>query len=114
MSTTVQESWKKENNKYQCPTCLKEFTKMGIMTHVWRVHGEGISHKPITVAIQKGTFVSPWNLGKTAETDPRVKSQSEKMKQKIKNGSYKIWDTGKHLSETHRKNISDGMRRKQE
>jgi len=34
----VNEKWKQNNGKYQCPICKKEYTKKGIITHIYRSH----------------------------------------------------------------------------
>ena len=34
------------NGLYKCPYCKKEYSKLGIGTHIWASHGEGINHKP--------------------------------------------------------------------
>lgn len=52
-----------------CNLCQKEFSKFGIKGHIWRVHGEGILHKPRIGA-------KAWNHGLSKETDERVKKYS--------------------------------------
>lgn len=32
--------------KTKCPSCEREFSKMGIKSHIWRVHGEGVTFIP--------------------------------------------------------------------
>jgi hypothetical protein len=53
----------------KCEICEREFTKFGIKGHVWRSHGEGISHKPRLGG-------EAWNKGLSKESDERVMSYS--------------------------------------
>lgn len=65
-----------KDDKYICPVCNKEFSKMGIGTHIWRKHCESsknyISH--CNDGYKNGTRVG-WNKGKTKETDSRIAAQ---------------------------------------
>jgi len=45
-SISVKEEWKQENGKYACPYCKKEYSKLGVSTHIWRTHGEGKDFNP--------------------------------------------------------------------
>ena len=66
------------NDKYICPICNKEYSKMGIGTHIWRMHTEsGIKFKNhCNDGYKNGTRVT-WNKGLTKYTDERVKRIGE-------------------------------------
>ena len=67
--------------KVKCPYCGKEYSKKGIGTHIWRVHGKGKEHNP-NKGFENGTRVT-WNKGLTKETDDRVKSYGETIRKTI-------------------------------
>jgi len=46
MKLKVKEEWKTETGKYKCPYCNKEYSKKGICSHIWKMHGEGKDHDP--------------------------------------------------------------------
>lgn len=82
------------NNKIKCEICGKEYSKMGIKSHIWRSHGEGKDFTPFKNNI-------PWNQGKVLSQEYKNKisnslkgkshKQSEETKKKIsKNGKGKI------------------------
>jgi hypothetical protein len=52
--------------KVKCPHCDKEFSKMGLSTHIWRTHGKGQNHKPTANK-------TPWNKGKHWSEDIKQK-----------------------------------------
>lgn len=52
---------------FKCPHCDREFSKMGIKSHIWRVHGDGKLFTPIKPGTREA-----WNKGKTKATDKRV------------------------------------------
>lgn len=64
MNIHIQESWLQDNGKYKCPFCEREFSKNGIATHIWRIHGDGKQHKPLSIAKESGKTLKPWNTGK--------------------------------------------------
>lgn len=74
----IEESWKQENGKYECPYCKKQYTKKGIATHIWRTHGAG----------QKEW--KSWNKGLTKHDDERVLKNAinsgNATRERIKNG----------------------------
>lgn len=104
-------SFNKETNKYVCPVCGKEYSKMGIGNHFWRNHTEeGQTFDP-NRGYQNGTR-TVWNKGLTADTDERVKRQLATLKKKIKSGElvYKghphTEESKKRLSEyAHKRNL---------
>lgn len=57
-----------------CPFCGKE--GKSIKYHIWRMHGEGISHNP-NRGYADGSREG-WNKGLTKETDSRILEQSKK------------------------------------
>jgi very-short-patch-repair endonuclease len=59
--------------KVKCKFCGKEYSKNGIGTHIWRMHGEGKTHNPNKNRVA-------WNKGLKKETNESIKSQSEKIK----------------------------------
>lgn len=101
----VLDEWKVDINLYKCPYCDKRFSKRGIVSHIWRSHGEGINHS-----------FPAWNKGLTKETDKRVKSISEKVKIAHKEGRLNSWNPRKDipLSKNHKKNVSIGMKKAHE
>lgn len=82
----LDESWKKDEDKYECPYCRKNFSKKGICSHIWRKHGDG---KDFNSTSNLGIV---WNKGLTKKTDDRVKISSEKaiitIKNMIKEGTW--------------------------
>jgi hypothetical protein len=77
----INEDWKIENNKYQCPECKKKLSKAGICSHIWRTHTEkGKRFKP--AGCKKS-----WNKGLTKETDLRIKKMAEKISKIQSNNS---------------------------
>jgi hypothetical protein len=59
-----------EEMKMKCELCGKEYNKMGIKSHIWRMHGEGKDFDPNIGYKTKKRIV--WNKGLTKETDKRV------------------------------------------
>lgn len=103
----VQESWKTESGKYACPFCGKEFTKKGISSHIWRMHGEGKDFKPTLGQPSpfkgvKGKFkhteASKEKMRRSHKTRP---PQSEEVRQRISESMKKAhvegraWNIGK-------------------
>lgn len=93
----ISEEWKISENNYKCPYCSKNFSKMGIITHILRIH-----IKPELFENSKNkTPRIAWNKGLTKETDNRVKKGGETFKNKLKNGEIKsTWKGKKHTKET--------------
>ncbi len=89
--------------KKKCPHCGKEFSKMGIGTHIWRMHGKGKNFNSNTGYV-KGTRVA-WNKGLTKEQFPQL-AMSEENKKKLSD-KYK----GQKLSEDHKHKVSEGMKK---
>lgn len=83
----------------KCTFCGKEYSNMGIGSHIWRMHGEGVNHDSKT----KNNI--PWNKGLTKENNESLKNISEHLKNKIKNGEFIPHSTlnYKHTDETRQK-----------
>jgi hypothetical protein len=69
---------------YNCPYCNKEYSKMGIATHIWRSHGSGKSHNPNKGYIDNNRKV--WNKNETKFTNKCILKQSETLKHNIEIG----------------------------
>lgn len=80
--------------KVKCEICGKEYSKMGIGSHIWRSHGNGKNHNPCKNR-------SSWNKGLTKETDDRVKKNGETFSKRCSDGIIKPSFLGrKHTQET--------------
>lgn len=99
----VQDEWKNENNKYVCPYCDKEYSKKGISTHIWRMHGSGKNWKANNKGYEDGTRTA-WNKGLTKESDDRVLKHSEIMLEHWSENDCPM--KGKKHSEETKKQIS--------
>jgi hypothetical protein len=64
--------------KIKCPCCNKEYTKMGLGTHIWKSHGEGRDHDP-NRGYKDGSR-KIWNKGLSKEIDERVRKFSNTLK----------------------------------
>lgn len=73
----VDNKWLKQNGKYECPYCGKEYLKNGIATHIWRKHTQDGLNLNTNNKI-------PWNKGLTKDTDNRVKKNSENISNNMK------------------------------
>lgn len=73
------------DKKFLCTICNKEYSKMGIGSHIWRSHtDEGKSFNP-NVGYSTG-IRSGWNKGLSKETDVRVRKSSETLSKNIADG----------------------------
>lgn len=81
----------------KCPYCEVSKTKMGIGTHIWRVHGNGKLHDSNIGFKNKTRKI--WNKGLTKD-DPRVLkySESSSKKQKGKKGVPHTEETKEKIS----------------
>lgn len=96
-----------KDNKYTCPICNKEFSKMGIGIHIWHKHTENGKNFIMHTAdgYKNGTRVV-WNKGLTKNTDIRILNAGKKYSINYKLGKYKkviIKD-----KELWKKNVSKG------
>lgn len=89
---SLNEEWKWENSKYKCPYCKKEYTRMGICSHIWRSHTEdGTNHDP-NIGYENNNRIA-WNKGLNKNIDYRVQKNANNTKntirKKIEQGKYK-------------------------
>lgn len=96
-----------KDNKYICPICNKEYSKMGIGAHIWRKHTESgksyVSH--CNDGYKNGTRVV-WNKGSTKETDYRIANSSNTYKKNHRLGKHK--KAVAKDKESWKKNVSRG------
>jgi hypothetical protein len=98
-SVYIKKDWEKENGKYQCPYCSKEFSKMGISSHIWRNHENGKNFIPNNKKYEGEKII--WNKGLTKKTDERVKQIGETYSNKCREGLIiPYWKNKKHNAET--------------
>lgn len=102
-SLSLNEDWKISDNEYKCPYCDKIYPKKGVITHIWRKHGEGINLKTNS-SYNNDRFA--WNKGLTKETDERVAKFGETYSNGIKDGSIVGSFLGRHHTEDTIKVIS--------
>jgi len=112
MSIKILKEWEQTNGKYQCPECNKEYTKMGIGGHIWRMHGDGVKHNPVESQKKNGTYNGgwTWNKGLTKETDLRIAKSVKTLKRNIMNGVVIPHNKGKKLSQKHKDKVSESMK----
>lgn len=84
-----------ETGLYICPVCDKRFTKKGISTHYWRMHGSGKSHNP-----NEGRVA--WNKDVKQYTDEFYKDEDSVRKYLIDFGN-------KHSERTIRGRVKDHL-----
>lgn len=86
----IDESLKSQNQKYRCPHCNMEYSKKGIATHIWRMHGEGKYFTKNNDGFKTGR--KSWNKGLSSLNDDRVKqnanSVSKTIQRQIMDGTY--------------------------
>ena len=88
------EDYKIMENLYQCPYCDKQYTKMGIGTHIWRTHGDGIDWKNNNIGYEynrRGTngFITGSQDTVSEETKQKL---STIMKDQFKSGERSGWN----------------------
>ena len=109
---TLSDEWKINNsNEYKCPYCSKIFSKMGIMTHVLRIHTNPELYKNCyKLNYNYDTDIyEPWNKGLNKETDNRIKKQSETIKKRYENCEIKNSFKGKYHTKETKKIISEKL-----
>lgn len=86
----------------KCTFCDKEFSKMGIGTHIWRTHGSGKDHKPFAGK-------DSWTKGLN-KSDPRIWKMSNKISIALKGkpGHIPSSKTKQLTSESMKKAHSEG------
>jgi hypothetical protein len=90
---------------YKCPYCGKVYSKLGIISHIWRNHEDGINWKNNNLGGKPS-----WNHGLTKETDARVKKGSDTFNTNLKSGAFIPFFKGKHLSIDHRNTIANTIK----
>jgi len=86
-----------ETGKYECPLCRKQYSKMGISSHIWRAHGDGNKF----VSNKSGKTNSTWMKGKTYSEIYGDRSNDIKKKLSDSHVGEKSWWYGKqHTDET--------------
>ena len=72
---------------YKCLLCEKTFSKYGIRTHCWLLHGEGLSQIERIAEMGRATKGHvPSHKGQTKDTNDRCRKMSETQKRKIAAG----------------------------
>ena len=83
-----------------CPYCNEQiFGRNAMIRHKREKHPEMIGDG------------RAWNKGRTKEIDPRIAKISQTYKNHIKDGSIKVWCTGKTLPEEMKQKISKSMKK---
>jgi very-short-patch-repair endonuclease len=104
----INEEWKLENSNYKCPFCEKEYSKLGILIHIWRNHTEDGIKFSTNEGYKNGR--TAWNKGLTKETNENVRKNGESLSNNIKNGKTIPYWKDKHISEETKQVISDKMK----
>jgi len=108
MTIKRSEAWKTDDGLYRCPFCEKKFSKMGICSHIWRMHNiDGQKHD--TTKFLPGSGNEAWNKGLTKETDNRVQLSGESISQYFQQHGG-VWKN-KTLSQEHKKKLSDAAQK---
>lgn len=89
-----------KSDGWQCVHCLEVFSSRAkLYKHVEEHHAR----------YSKAGGKLSWNKGLTKETSELVRKNSEGIKKSYKEGKYKVWCAGQHLSEEMKKKISTAM-----
>jgi len=109
---TLSDEWKiDDSDEYKCPYCSKIFSKMGIVTHVLRMHTNPELYKncyKLNYNYEDEVY-EPWNKGLSKETDDRLKKQSDTIKSRFENGELISYWKGKNLSDDTKKKIGEKL-----
>lgn len=99
--------------KYICKFCGKECKNPNSLRNHERLCKENPNHQESYFKTHKITRVynSSWNKGLSKETDERVLKISKSINDGLKSGKIKPSYLGKHLSNEHKKSISNGMKK---
>ncbi|MBO4736457.1 MAG: hypothetical protein J5614_08700 [Paludibacteraceae bacterium] len=87
-----------------CPHCGESFSKKGIGSHIWRVHGDGQHFNP-GKCYTDGTK-QVWNKGLTRETDQTVDRISNSLERKQSELELSINDDGKLKQKWQNKRVN--------
>lgn len=99
----VNEEWKQDDDMYKCPTCDKKYSKKGISTHIWRVHGDGKAFNPNIGYNTKNRVV--WNKGLTKESSEIVNRIAITNKNNYASGIVVPHSLGRKISDVTRDKI---------
>ena len=105
----INKEWEIPNGKYKCPHCDKVYTKNGIATHIWRMHGAGKNFDPNSG--YKSGKRSAWNKGKTKDTCDNVKKYANNLSKRFASGELEptgCFSKDYYGTEEHIKNSSKG------
>lgn len=80
----------------KCSYCDKYFSKKGLGSHIWRMHGEGKTFNPC-----KGR--KPWNTGLTKETSEIIAQLSKQQSRQQSEIELQLNDDGKLRDKWHNK-----------
>lgn len=90
---------------YRCPYCNRECSRLGICSHIWRVHEDGEDFKP-------ALGHESWNKGKLKTNDERILKQGQTFHQRVVDGIIRPSFLGKTLTDSHRNSISATIKEK--
>lgn len=108
----IDEKWADVNGLYRCPFCDKLFSRMGISTHIWRMHTDkGRQFKPFLNRRRGIDSPDIWNKGKTKNDDVRVRQMGETLSRKLKSGEITRSFLGKHHTKEAKEKISGKLSR---
>ncbi len=104
----LKKEWEISEGIYKCPFCSKSFSKRGIISHIWRTHGEGKNHKTKSLYV-KGYI--PWNKGLKKENDERVLNNGKTLSESYQSRKIIPGFLGKTHSDKTKKIIGDKLSR---
>lgn len=96
----IKDEWLVDENNVKCPLCEKICRKKGFFSHYYRKHMDK----------NYDTSIHAWNKGLNKNNCNSILIGSKKLKDGFKNGTIKVWCQNKHLSDEHKKKISDKMK----
>lgn len=106
----INEKWKCNNEYYACPYCNKQYSRMGICSHIFRSHTEEGKYNSYSPLKDNSKYV-PWNKGKTKENNDSLKKFSKLLKEKYKSGIIKPYIKDKHHTIETKLKLSISMKR---
>lgn len=87
-----------------CQQCGRSFSKKGIGSHIWRVHGEGQNFNPGKCYTDGTKHV--WNKGLTRQTDKTVELISSSLERPQSDLERSVNDDGKLNQRWHNKRVN--------
>lgn len=109
MTIKLNQEWLQSSGKYKCPHCLKEYSKKGICTHIWKKHGEGLNHDP-NRGYKVGTR-KVWNKGLKKETNESLQKMATTLSERYSGENGHFYGK-RHTKETLEKLKKNGGYRK--